>query len=371
MSDVTITVDPSPISVGVSVSQPAQTTVSVVTGGGGGGITDAPNDGHLYGRKNNAWVSLSPVNVTLPTISGTLAVGYALSANSGSWDYSQTYAYQWRHSSDGTNWTNIDGATGSTYTCQSGDLGFYIDVVVTASNDWGTSSATSSPTTTVFTISLLSSLLAYWNFDDSGWEDSTGNGFALSQIGSGVSIGTGLLNGDASFDGDGSTYLTTGSNIVPTGLSSFSMSFWVKATTGFFICCASSGSSYPNSGPSIFDNQWTVYTNNDGSGDNINFSSIADGNWHHLVGTWNQFGYTTVYVDGSQIAQQPSSGNPMNTSFSNPFVFNGNGDATYAVGQPGEIDEGGIWNRELSASEVTALYNGGTPLPFSSFSTTT
>jgi hypothetical protein len=35
----------------------------------------------------------------------------------------------------------------------------------------------------------------------------------------------------------------------------------------------------------------------------------------------------------------------------------------------GLIDEVGFWKRKLTAQEITALYNGGAGLPFSSFTT--
>ena len=54
-------------------------------------------------------------------------------------------AYQWQESSDGTNWTNISGATGATYTPPTGTAGVkYYRVSVTVGNPGYTASATSS-----------------------------------------------------------------------------------------------------------------------------------------------------------------------------------------------------------------------------------
>jgi len=81
-----------------------------------------------------------PVNVTLPVISGTPAVGSTLTCSTGTWQNSPTgYTYQWL-----SNGSNIAGATSSTYLVVSGDQGNTISCTVTASNATGSASATSS-----------------------------------------------------------------------------------------------------------------------------------------------------------------------------------------------------------------------------------
>ena len=95
-----------------------------------------------------ASLTLPPVNTAAPTISGTARQGSVLSATSGTWTGSPTsYAYQWQDCS--LLCSNIAGATGSTYTPQSSDVGSTIDVVVSASNAGGSTSATSGRTSSV------------------------------------------------------------------------------------------------------------------------------------------------------------------------------------------------------------------------------
>jgi len=90
-----------------------------------------------------------PTNTSAPTISGTAQQGQTLTASPGSWSGSPTsYAYQWQDCQS-SSCTNISGATGSTYTLQSADVGKTIDVVVTASNSAGSGSATSAQTAAV------------------------------------------------------------------------------------------------------------------------------------------------------------------------------------------------------------------------------
>ena len=92
----------------------------------------------------------APVSTAAPAISGSAQQGDTLSASNGSWSNSPTsYAYQWQDCTSSSSCTNINGATSSTYTLASSDVGKTIDVVVTASNAGGSASQASAQTGTV------------------------------------------------------------------------------------------------------------------------------------------------------------------------------------------------------------------------------
>jgi hypothetical protein len=101
--------------------------------------------------QTTAVAGLPPANTALPTISGTTTQGETLSASSGSWSNSPTsYAYQWRRcDNSGTSCSDISSASSSSYTLAYADVGSTIRVVVTASNPYGSASATSSQTAVV------------------------------------------------------------------------------------------------------------------------------------------------------------------------------------------------------------------------------
>jgi RHS repeat-associated protein len=87
-----------------------------------------------------------PSSTAAPVVSGITIAGRTLSATTGSWEGPAviTYAYQWqRCNSVGEACANVEGATGSTYTLGSGDVGSTLRVLVTASNGAGESSAAS------------------------------------------------------------------------------------------------------------------------------------------------------------------------------------------------------------------------------------
>src|SRR4051794_10174661 len=92
-----------------------------------------------------------PRNTAAPSISGTPREGNTLTARNGTWANSPTsYAYQWqRCGADGTNCSDISGATNQSYTLTSADVDHAIRVAGTASNSDGEATATSSTTAQV------------------------------------------------------------------------------------------------------------------------------------------------------------------------------------------------------------------------------
>jgi hypothetical protein len=93
----------------------------------------------------------APTNSSLPTVSGTTTEGQSLSASNGSWTGSPlAFAYKWQDcDTAGANCANITGATSSIYTLGSSDVNHTVRVIVTATNEGGSTSATSAPTATV------------------------------------------------------------------------------------------------------------------------------------------------------------------------------------------------------------------------------
>ena len=92
---------------------------------------------------------LLPSNVKLPTISGLLQVGQLLNAASGSWSGTLpiTYGYQWETCNlSGEGCKDISEATKDVLTLSLGDLGLKLRVVVTATNEAGSTAATSAAT---------------------------------------------------------------------------------------------------------------------------------------------------------------------------------------------------------------------------------
>jgi len=103
--------------------------VSVSTGSNTSGINESLREAF----------PTTPASTAAPTLTGTPAVGQALSCSQGSWSHEPTYlVYQWLR-----NGSVISGQTGSTYTVQPADPGHSIGCSVTAGNGTGAASAMS------------------------------------------------------------------------------------------------------------------------------------------------------------------------------------------------------------------------------------
>lgn len=89
-------------------------------------------------------VIVAPANTVAPTLSGTAEEGQTLTCSTGTWTGTATitYGYQWQR-----NASNISGATASTRTLASDDVGQSVRCVVTATNAAGSSSANSNAVT--------------------------------------------------------------------------------------------------------------------------------------------------------------------------------------------------------------------------------
>jgi thermitase len=90
----------------------------------------------------------APASISAPSISGTAQDGQTLNGSRGTWSGSPTsYSYQWsRCDFTGASCANVAGATGAIYGVASSDAGGTLRLAVTASNSYGSSSATSAAT---------------------------------------------------------------------------------------------------------------------------------------------------------------------------------------------------------------------------------
>jgi hypothetical protein len=92
----------------------------------------------------------APVNIEPPTITGTLRVGEALTAQNGTWEGSPTtFRYRWLRCNAGGNNCTLLAADGRTYRVGQDDVGSTMRVRVTAVNADGSTNARSEQTEVV------------------------------------------------------------------------------------------------------------------------------------------------------------------------------------------------------------------------------
>ncbi|MFC4993088.1 LamG-like jellyroll fold domain-containing protein [Rubritalea tangerina] len=159
----------------------------------------------------------------------------------------------------------------------------------------------------------------------------------------------------------------------------FSVAVWVNNSGGFSDNRASGGSA---DDPSIISNKdWNSGVNkgwiiaagangrwqwNIGDGSSrVDYDGpageINDGNWHLLVVTHDRDGNATLYYDGAQVAiRDISSIGDINSGLATAIATDGTLGTNWPNWFTGKIDNPMIWNRVISANEVTALFNGET-----------
>jgi hypothetical protein len=103
-----------------------------------------------------AMQTVAPIQVIAPSINGAGSpqTGQQLSTTNGNWSGATgSFGYVWQRCDSGGNaCVNIGGATASTYVVASGDVGFTLRSIVTASNAAGTTQSTASVATGVVTV---------------------------------------------------------------------------------------------------------------------------------------------------------------------------------------------------------------------------
>ena len=179
------------------------------------------------------------------------------------------------------------------------------------------------------------------------------------------------------FDGN-SDYIDMGNNLDFTNTDAFSISCWFKRTrSGVSEFLISKQDSTSNSrGYTLLipfdDNKVTVVIrNNTASSGRLIVdctTAITNTNWHHIVMTYDGSSNVSginLYLDGNNDTGVTSG--TLSATISNTASFQigaKNGSNEFS----GNIDEVSVFTSELSASDVSTIYNGGVPNDLASLS---
>jgi hypothetical protein len=214
-------------------------------------------------------------------------------------------------------------------------------------------------------VALTDNLVSYWKLDES-------SGNASDSVGSNTGVNTDVtyaaakINNGGVFNGT-SAVLACGTTSIPTG--DFSISLWFKlsdqTTNGmlFSIC---------DNNATAINNRIEVRANDAGAGQIslsgwfstanyvlTNGANYNDSTLHHLV-VMRSGANWSMYIDGSLVAGPTSKSNTaLSINWVSMGVLRYGATPTLTAYFKGTLDEVGIWNRALSGTEVTALYNSG------------
>ncbi len=233
---------------------------------------------------------------------------------------------------------------------------------------------------------LSNGLVGFWKMDESSGNavDSSGNGLTATAYNT-PTFTSGKFGNSTSLVAASSQYFDVGdpaSGILDFGTSSFSMAAWVKTTATGYQRIISKGNSSFTDGYLLQLYTGTGYISTGiGSGgtaaNSIFFYSsnaVNDGNWHHVVAVFNQgTKKAQIFIDGqpSNLTKFTDVGTCGTVVNSNVFDFSACTNITassatsFNLGRfsggneyyNGQADEARIYNRALSPSEVSQLYN--------------
>ncbi|MFT4081939.1 MAG: PKD domain-containing protein [Nocardioides sp.] len=248
--------------------------------------------------------------------------------------------------------------------------------------------ASSAPPTYSSTMSGTSPSL-WWRLDDSGatLADSSGNGQTGTEQGGVTADSSGPMNGDQAAKLNGSTgYLASSSALSAPG--AFSEGVWFKTTSiygGVLLAQTDSATGDGNTDRTIaMDNNGGLVFLVKGTSRGGPFGPSVikfrnqgpiwnDGTWHYAVGTYDGAGSLSLYVDGQ--LQGTTSTTTSVAGMSSSYLRSGYADVSaiqmvfgvnyYNHQWPaseyfnGSVDEPAMWNYQLSAAQVAALFAAG------------
>lgn len=229
---------------------------------------------------------------------------------------------------------------------------------------------------------LLTNLEAYWTMDDADISGSTLIDVHGTYDGTitGATTGVSGVVGEAfSFDGSGD-YVNMGNVLNFDRTDAFSYALWMKKDSdgNLEFPISKVKHAVPFNGwelqlTTTDKPEFFLINNNPSNLIRVTATTAtikaADG-WVHYVATYDgssSASGVTQYINGSAIASTI-----VNNSLSSSTIFTwdlmiGRRPNLTGYDFDGDLDEIGIWSRELSSTDVAALYNGGSGLAYSSF----
>jgi len=214
--------------------------------------------------------------------------------------------------------------------------------------------------------------IGYWKLDEQG-----GNTARDSSLGSGINLtdnantpsGTGKVGKDAVFTAassqDFNTSTTASTNLSP-GTTDLSFSMWLNFTSfpgsglQYVLFNGASGNSDPGYDLRVIPGSELEILLGDGTSRQFCTSAaLSTSTWYNVVVTMSRAGNMVMYINGSSSCSVSISGYNGENIIHSTSAFNLGGVGIAAEYIDSAMDEVAVWQRALSTTEVTDIYNSG------------
>lgn len=215
--------------------------------------------------------------------------------------------------------------------------------------------------------SLSTNLVSYWELDETSGTRSDSHASNDLTDNNTVTSTTGKLGTAALFTSSNSEYLSI-TDAAQTGLdptTTMSISVWVKLNSiGAAQYIATKSNKYEliilSTGAVRFDIRDDLNARSRAQ----STATLSTGTWYHIVATYsNSSQEAFIYINGSAItdADHETDATAIGSNTTAFYMGANSGPSGYF---DGAMDEFGFWNRELSSSDASALYNAGSGIPY-------
>ncbi len=203
-------------------------------------------------------------------------------------------------------------------------------------------------------MSLLTDIIAYYKLDGDSTDEVASNDGTDTNIT--YSAANGKIVQGAGFNGITSK-IDLGTGIYFGGTQNVSYSFWLYMTDdnpgGYeWYLRDYKDTVYVRSGNGT--NGYYFGLTGTSSGGVAGSTTLIKGNWYHIVVTYDGIN-AKVYLNGSPDGSTPTTGNVTDSDAVHAFI----GSYSTSAFTLGNIDEVGVWERALTSTEVSQLWNSG------------